>query len=86
MTDGVLIADAVGHIQLANPAAEKLLGEGNALLGRSVVVTLRHHQLVEAWRKCQQLGEMQIETVEMPASRQFIQLVAIPDKQSGGSL
>ena len=86
MTDGVLIADADGHIQIANPAAEKLLGEGNVLLGRSVVVTLRHHQLVEAWRKCQQLGEMQIETVEMPASRQFIQLVAIPDKQSGGSL
>ena len=86
MTDGVLIAEADGRIQLANPAAEKLLGEGNALLGRSVVVTLRHHQLVEAWRKCQQLGEMQIETVEMPASRQFIQLVAIPDKQSGGSL
>ena len=86
MTDGVLIADADGHIQIANPAAEKLLGEGNVLLGRSVVVTLRHHQLVEAWRKCQQLGEMQIETVEMPTSRQFIQLVAIPDKQSGGSL
>lgn len=86
MTDGVLIADADGHIQLANPAAEKLLGEGNKLPGRSVVITLRHHQLVEAWRKCQQLGEMQIETVEMPTSRQFIQIVAIPDRQSGGSL
>ena len=86
MTDGVMIADADGRIQLANPAAEKLLGEGQTLPGRSVAVTLRHHQLVEAWRKCQQLGELQIETVEMPTSRQFIQLVAIPDRQSGGSL
>ena len=86
MTDGVLIADADGRIQLANPAAEKLLGEGQTLPGRSVVVTLRHHQLVEAWRKCQQLGELQIETVEMPSSRQFIQVVAIPDRQNGGSL
>ncbi len=86
MTDGVLIADAEGRIQLANPAAEKLLGEGTGLPGRSVTVALRHHQLVEAWRKCQQLGEMQVETVELPASRQFIQLVAIPDRQTSGSL
>ncbi len=86
MTDGVLIADSDGRIQLANPAAEKLLGEGQELPGRSVVVALRHHQLVEAWRKCQQLGELQIETVELPSSRQFIQIVAIPDRQTGGSL
>lgn len=86
MTDGVLIADAEGRIQLANPAAEKLLGEGTGLPGRSVTVALRHHQLVEAWRKCQQLGETQIEMVELPASRQFIQIVAIPDRQTGGSL
>ena len=43
MTDGVLIADFDGRIQLANPAAEKLLGEGQSLPGRSVVVALRHH-------------------------------------------
>jgi len=86
MTDGVLIADAGGRIQLANPAAERLFGEGRGLPGSTVAVALRHHQLVEAWRKCQQLGEMQIETVELPASRQFIQIVAIPDRQTGGSL
>src|SRR4051812_23538123 len=44
MTDGVLIADADGRIQLVNPAAEKLLGEGTSLTGRSVTVALRHHQ------------------------------------------
>ena len=86
MTDGVLIADSEGRIQLANPAAEKLLGEGGELSGRSVVLALRHHQLVEAWRKCQQLGEIQVETVEVPTSRQFIQIVAIPDRKTGGSL
>jgi len=86
LTDGVLIADEAGRILLANPAAEKLLGEGSGLSGRSVTVALRHHQLVEAWRKCQQLGEMQVETVELPTSRQFIQIVAIPDRQTGGSL
>ena len=86
MTDGVLIADAEGRIQLANPAAEKLLNEGTGISGRSVTVALRHHQLVEAWRKCQLTGEIQIETVELPSSRQFIQIVVIPDRQNGGSL
>ncbi len=86
MTDGVLIADDGGRILLANPAAERLLGEGRGLPGTSVAIALRHHQLVDAWRKCQQTGEMQIETVELPASRQFIQIVAIPDRQTGGSL
>ena len=40
MTDGVLIADADGRIQLANPAAEKLLGEGRGLPGSSVAIAL----------------------------------------------
>jgi two-component system phosphate regulon sensor histidine kinase PhoR len=86
LTDGVLIADAEGRIQLANPAAEKLFGPGNPLEGQTVTVALRHYQLVETWRKCQQSGQIQTESVELPASRQFIQLVAIPDRSTGGSL
>lgn len=86
LTDGVLIADIEGRIQLANPAAEKLLGEGASLIGYSVTAALRHHQLVEAWRKCQQSGETQVESVELSATRQFIQVVVIPDRQAGGSL
>jgi two-component system, OmpR family, phosphate regulon sensor histidine kinase PhoR len=86
LTDGVLIADAEGRIQLANPAAEKLFGAGSPLTGRTVAVALRQHQLVETWRKCQQTGQIQSDSVELPASRQFIQIVAIPDRQTGGSL
>lgn len=86
MTDGVLIADAEGRIQMTNPAAEKLFGEGETLVGKSVSIALRHHQLIETWRKCQQSGEVQSDSVELPATRKFLQLIAIPDKHAGGAI
>jgi two-component system phosphate regulon sensor histidine kinase PhoR len=86
MTDGVLIADSQGRIQMTNPAAEKLFGEGETLVGKSVSIALRHHQLIETWRKCQQSGEVQSESVELPATRKFLQLIAIPDQHAGGAI
>jgi two-component system phosphate regulon sensor histidine kinase PhoR len=85
LTDGVIIADADGLIQFANPAAQKLF-ETSSVLGHSVTEVLRNHQLVDAWRRCQQTGEMQSESVELPARRQFLQLIAIPDTHASGSL
>lgn len=85
LTDGVLIADAEGRVQFANPAAERLFG--SRLAGHSVAEAVRHHALVEAWRRCCESGELQTESVELPASRQFLQLIAIPDRNApGGSL
>jgi len=86
MTDGVLIADSAGRIQMANPAAEKLFGEGEPLLGKTVSLALRHHQLIETWRKCQQSGEVQSDSVEVPPMRKLLQLIAIPDQHAGGSI
>lgn len=86
LTDGVLIADASGLIQMTNPAAEKIFGEGTALTGRSVAAALRHHQLVETWRRCQQSGETQSDLVELPATRKFLHLIALPDRNTGGVL
>ncbi len=84
MTDGVLIVDNTGSIQMANPGAKKLFGEG--LIGRSVIIALRHHQLVETWRKAQQTGQIQSESVELPSNRKFLQITAIPDQETGGAL
>ena len=85
LTDGVLIADADGRVQFANPAAEKLFG--SPLAGRSVVEAVRHHQLADAWRRCRETGGLQTESVEVPASRQFLQLIVVPDRDTrGGTL
>ncbi len=85
LTDGVLIADTDGRLQFANPAAEKLFDSPHAV-GRTVAQVLRQHQLVEAWQRCQQSGELQSASVELSARHQFFQLIAIPDRYAHGSL
>ncbi|MGA2490940.1 MAG: ATP-binding protein, partial [Anaerolineales bacterium] len=85
MTDGVLIVDSGGQIQFANPAAERLF-ETRQAVGRRLVEILRQHQLVEAWQRSRETGEAQEESVELPLRRRFLQLVILPDRQTGGSL
>lgn len=85
MIDGVLIVDAEGRVQFANPAAVKMF-ENPMAVGHTVAEVLRHHQLIETWQRCQQSSELQTQSVELPARRQFLQLIAIPDRHAGGSL
>lgn len=85
LTDGVLIADADGRVQFANPAARKLFDVQNPIQ-QTVAQVIRNFQLIEAWRRCQQTRLIQIETVELPTRKQFLQLTVIPDKYESGSL
>ncbi len=85
MTDGVLIADKDGQIQFANPAIETLF-ETKSAVGHRVVEVLRQYQLVEAWQRSRETGKAQEESVELPTQRRFLQLVVLPDRQTGGSL
>lgn len=85
ITDGVLIADAQGLVQFANPAAGRLFQTSNPI-NRSIAEVVRNHQLVEAWRRCQQTRQMQSESVEVPTRHQYLQLVVIPDQHASGSL
>jgi len=85
MTDGVLIADSQGRVTYLNPAAIRLFESENGA-GRSVAEILRHHQLVDAWKRSRESGETHNETVELPARRLFLQLYVLPDRQTGGSL
>ena len=85
LTDGVLIADATEQVLFANPAAHKLFDVSDPI-GLSVAGVVRNHELIEAWRRCQQTRELQSESVELPAHRQFLQLIVIPDEHEGGSL
>jgi len=85
MTDGVLIADAGGQVQFANPAIERLFDIQKAVV-RRVVEELHQPQLIEAWQSSRETGETREESVELPARRRFLQLVVLPDRQAGGSL
>jgi len=85
LTDGVLITDANGLVQFANPAACKLFEFPNPI-NHSIAEVMRDHQLIEAWRRSQQTIEMQSESVELYARHHFLQLFVIPDAHKGGSL
>jgi len=79
MTDGVLIVDAQGLVQLLNPAAENMFEiAGKDALGHSVAEVLRHHQLVELWRSCHDTGSSQAATIEIGARRLYLQGLATP--------
>lgn len=85
LTDGVLIADSDGRVQFANPAICRLFDTTNPI-SASVAQVLRSHQLIEAWRRCQETREMQVENVSLPLRKQFLQIIVIPDKHEDGSL
>lgn len=80
MTDGVIIVDSDGKVQLLNPAAERLFEiSETAALNRSVVEVMRYHQLVELWRKAKS-GERETITLEIGPQHLFLQVVATPLK------
>jgi len=78
MTDGVLIADREGRVQLLNAAAERLFDvESSDAPKRSVVEVMRYHQLVDFWATVQE-GEPKLMTLEMGAEHKFLQVIGIP--------
>lgn len=82
MTDGVLIADEDGRVQLLNHAAERLFeSDMEASTGRSVVEVLRYHQLVELWRVAKD-GQRQSTMLEIGPQHLFLQVIGIPLKSS----
>jgi len=83
MTDGVVIIDAEGCIQLINPAVERMFNVfSSQAIGQSLIESLRNHQLVELWEKCQETDEQQVVTFETSPNRLYIQAVAVSIRQS----
>ncbi len=83
MTDGVVIVDRDGKIQLTNQAVLKMFEKGDEnAVGLSLVELVRHHLLIELWRKCKLTGEQQITTLETSPDRLFIQGIATPLSQA----
>ncbi|RPJ51894.1 MAG: sensor histidine kinase, partial [Chloroflexi bacterium] len=79
MTNGVIIVDSQGKVQLANPAALRLFNvdEGDTQQ-KSLIEVGRHHQLAEIWRSCLATGQQQTTTLETAPDRLFVQATAAP--------
>jgi two-component system phosphate regulon sensor histidine kinase PhoR len=60
MTDGVLIVDELGRVQLVNPAAIKIFSITQPEpIGKPLIEVVRHHQPEEMWQRCRATGEAQ---------------------------
>ena len=89
MSDGVLIVNDQGQIQLINPTAEKLFDvPENTANGRSLAEGLRNHQIFELWQECRKSGLPQSISMETGIRRLSLQGYAIPfgDALSGSTL
>jgi len=79
MTDGVIIADADGHIQLVNPAAEYMfsISQVNSM-GRSLAEVTRQHQVVDMWQQSYSTGEWKNASFEVSNKKFYLQGIATP--------
>lgn len=79
MTDGVIIVDELGAVQMINPAALNMFGgSGSDTEGHSLAEVVRNHQLVELWRLSESTGETQTAVVDFSAKNLYLQAVASP--------
>jgi two-component system phosphate regulon sensor histidine kinase PhoR len=66
-------------VQLINPAVRSFFEiNEERLLGKSLIETFRHHQLVEIWQRCFETGQSQVVVLDFVARKLYLQCVATP--------
>ncbi|MEE4195954.1 MAG: ATP-binding protein [Anaerolineae bacterium] len=80
MADGALIVDHLGKVEYINPTALQLLDTNQKeTLGHTVAEVVRHHQIIDLWRKCQDTNEQQGALVETSGEKgRFLQVIITP--------
>jgi two-component system phosphate regulon sensor histidine kinase PhoR len=85
MADGVLITDGSGRVLQMNPGAERLMNiSEQEAIGQSYARVVRHHRLIELWKRCQESGREQSEVVEITREGLFLQAIVTPFQEVGG--
>lgn len=79
MTDGIVIVDKEGNIQLTNRAIESMFGlsPGNST-GSTLTSVLRHFEIVELWQRCVEQQEIQSTNLEVQPQQLYLQVSATP--------
>ncbi len=73
------MVDPQGGIVLINQAAEHIFGiDAETAMGRSLVETLRLHQIVNVWQKANQDGTTVIQEIDLINQRKSLQVIATP--------
>lgn len=89
MSDGAVILDNSGRVQLMNAAAARILGvKSERVTGDSLTTVARDHQIVAVWQRSLQARTEQSDLVELAGRGPFLRVVATPIEETagGGSL
>ena len=89
LNDGVVIVDQNGLIQLINPAAKKIFNIENVdVVGQSLAIVTRHHDIVTLWKTTLESDPVQIKSIEIATDSIVIEAFGISLSQSipGSSL
>jgi two-component system, OmpR family, phosphate regulon sensor histidine kinase PhoR len=79
MSDGVLIIDEKGLVQLNNPAVLSLFDiQAPEVVGQTLVETVRRHEIVETWQKSRESHLTEAITCEVGSPKRFLQIVVTP--------
>lgn len=79
LTDGVVIVDGSGIIQMINPAAQNIFkAEGIDVIGQSIAVVSRHHDIVNLWKTTLNSEKGTINSVEISTDKVELQAIGIP--------
>lgn len=79
MTDGIVIVDVEGNIQLTNRAVESMFGlSPENSTGNSLASVLRHYEIMELWQRCVDQEETQSTNLEVLPQQLYLQVSATP--------
>ena len=79
MSDGVLIVDPQGMVQLINPAASILFNvQESQVIGHTITEVVRHHLIVDLWKKTRESNEQQSLSFELGAEKIYLQVIITP--------
>ncbi len=76
MTDGVILVNNDGFVTMINPSAQNLLQTTQqSALNNSLIEVVRHHQIVDLWKKAIQSGKTQSATIQTSLDKDNIQVI-----------
>ncbi len=83
MKDGVILVNEQGIVTQLNPAAQKMFDiDLNSADGGSLTEVVRHHQVIDLWKRCQENRDTQSIQLQLSLDQEIIQATASPVEEN----